>query len=81
MAAPLNTAKQTVDLAAPVTRVSRIRRDPPLKVKEVTLAEIKERDARDIVIGIMVFTLALCVILIAFTNAAGWSPSQLTIHA
>lgn len=80
MASPFQTRKSTVDLAAPVVRVSRIRRDPPLKVKEVTLAEIKERDARSIVIGIIVVALTVFVILIGFTNVAGWSPSQVTIH-
>ena len=80
MASPIQTRKQAVDLAAPVVRVSRIRRDPPLKVKEVTLAEIKERDARDIVIGVIAIALAVFVVLIGFTNVAGWSPSQVTIH-
>ena len=80
MASQLQTRKTTVDLAAPVARVSRIRRDPPLKVKEVTFAEIKERDARHIVIGIIAVALAVFVILIGFTNVAGWSPSQVTIH-
>ena len=80
MASPLNPAKQVVDLAAPVVRVSRIRRDPPPKVKLVTAAEIKEREGRNIVIGIAALTLAAFVLLIAVTNAAGWSPSQYTIH-
>ena len=80
MASKLQTTKTTVDLGAPVARVSRIRRDPPLKVKEVTLAEIKERDARHIVIGIIAVALAVFVILIGFTNVAGWSPSQVMIH-
>jgi len=77
MASP---SKKSVDLAAPVARVSRIRRDPPPKAKEVTLAEIKERDARDIVIGVIAIALAVFVVLIGFTNVAGWSPSQVTIH-
>ncbi len=80
MASPLNTRKKSVDLAAPVSRVSRIRRDPPPPVKEVTAGEVKEREARAIVIGITVFALALFVILLAFSNAAGWSPSQYTIE-
>jgi len=80
MASPLNPAKQVVDLAAPVVRASRIRRDPPPPVKTVTAAEIKERDARDIAVGILALALAAFVLLIAVTNAAGWSPSQYTIH-
>ena len=79
MATPLKTAKQAVDLAAPVVRVSRIRRDPPPKVKTVTAAEIRERDARGMAIGIAALTLAVFVLLLAATNAAGWSPSQYTI--
>jgi hypothetical protein len=78
MASPLKP-KQAVDLAAPVVRASRIRRDPPPPVKVVTAAEIKERDARHIAIGIAVFALAALTLLLAATNAAGWSPSQYTI--
>lgn len=80
MARPLQTRKTSVDLAAPVLRVSRIRRDPPPPVKEVSAAEIKERDARNIVVGMITFALALFVTLIGFSNATGWSPSQYTIH-
>jgi hypothetical protein len=79
MASPIKTAKQAVDLAAPVVRVSRIRRDPPPPVKTVTAAEIRERDARGMAIGISALTLAALVLLLAATNAAGWSPSQYTI--
>jgi hypothetical protein len=80
MASPLKTTKQAVDLAAPAVRVSRIRRDPPPPVKIVTAAEIKERDARSMAIGITVLALAAFVLLLAATNAAGWSPSQYTIN-
>jgi len=80
MASPLKTAKQAVDLAAPAVRVSRIRRDPPPPVRIVTAAEIKERDARHIAIGIVSLALAAFVLLLAATNAAGWSPSQYVIR-
>ena len=80
MASPLPTNKKTVDLATPVPRVSRIRRDPPPPVKKVSVADIKERDAWTIVIGIVTFALALSVIVIGFSNVAGWSPRQYTIH-
>jgi len=80
MARPLPTPKQAVDLAAPVVRVSRIRRDPPPKVRHVTAAEMKERDARGMAIGIAVLALAAFTLLLAATNAAGWSPSQYTLH-
>lgn len=79
MASPFR--KQTADLTAPAVRVSRIRRDPPPPVKAVSTAEIKERDARHLVIGIVAFALAVFVILIGVTNAAGWSPSQYVVHA
>jgi len=80
MASPLQSRKQAVDLAAPAVRVSRIRRDPPPKVKLVTAAEIKDREERSMAIGITVLALAAFVLLLAVTNAAGWSPSQYVIH-
>ena len=80
MASPLHTRKPTVDMAAPVVRASRIRRDPPPPVKLVTAADIREREARNTIIGIVVVALALLVLLAAFNNAAGWSPSQYTIR-
>ena len=76
MASPFHTRKTTVDMSAPVVRVSRIRRDPPPPVRVITAAEIRERDARNIVIGIIAFALAVFIILIGLSNAAGWSPSQ-----
>ena len=79
MARPLASAKQSVDLAAPVVRVSRIRRDPPPVVKEITVQEIREREAWTVVLGIGLFALAIFVILIAFSSWAGWSPRQITL--
>ena len=80
MASPLQTGKQSVDLAASGARVSKIRRDPPPVVKETVVRDRDERDARIVVIGVVTFALALIIILIGFSNAAGWSPSQYTIH-
>ena len=80
MASPLSTNKKTVDLATPVPRVSRIRRDPPPPVKQVSTAEVRERDAWVIVIGIVTFALALSIILIGVSNVSGWSPRQYTIE-
>ena len=79
MANPLQTNKKTVDMAAPVVRVLRIRRDPPPPVQKVSAADIEERDAWTVVIGIATFALALVVILIGVSNVAGWSPRQYTI--
>ena len=80
MASPHQTGKQSVDLAAPVVRVSRIRRDPPPPVKVVSAVEVKERDSRAVVVGVVLMALALFIALIGLSNAAGWSPSQYTIH-
>lgn len=80
MARPLQTGKQAVDLAAPVKRVSKIRRDPPPKGKEVTVADRDERDARIVVIGVIAFALAVVVIILGLSSAFGWSPRQYTAH-
>ena len=76
MAAPLPTAKKTVDLAASRgVRVSRIRRDPPPTVKEkvITRAELRWREAWMLAIGITAMAIALFVVLIAISRWAGWS--------
>ena len=81
MASPLKSAKPTVNLAMSGPKVSRIRRDPPPpKLKEISIEERNERDRRNAVIGVLLFTLALMVILFAVSNWAGWSPSQYTIY-
>jgi len=80
MGSPHHFAKKSVDMAAPVSRVSRIRRDPPSPERKVTAAQIRERDAWSVVLGIAATALALLVILVAVSNAAGWSPSQYTIY-
>ena len=60
MAAPLTTAKATVDLATSGVRVSRIRRDPPSKPKkELSLKERDERDRQTVILGIAGFTLLM----------------------
>ena len=80
MASPYQPSKKTVDLAAPVVRASRIRRDPPPPVKVVSATEIKERDARNLLVGVVVIALAVFVILIGFSKFAGWSPRDYTIN-
>lgn len=81
MARPLPTAKQTVDLAAGGgVKVSRIRRDPPPKIKEVTVAEQAIDDTRTVVIGIAAFALALFVITLAVATYLGWSPREVVAH-
>lgn len=79
MARPLASGKQSVDLAGAVPRVSRIRRDPPPKVVEKTV-DPDVVDRRDVIIGVLAFALAICVVIIAFGTWSGWSPSEYTIE-
>ncbi len=68
MASPLKSGKQSVNLAGAAPRVSKIRRDPPPKVKEVELRDPDEIDRRAVTIGVVTFALAICVIIIAFSG-------------
>ena len=79
MARPLASGKQSVDLAGAAPRVSRIRRDPPPKVVEKTV-DPDVVDRRDVVIGVLAFALAICVVIIAFGSWSGWSPREYTIE-
>ena len=80
MASPLNSGKKSVDLASAGPRVSRIRRDPPPKVVEKEI-DPKEVERRDVVIGVIVFTLAICVLIFAFGNRpSGWAPQEYTLE-
>lgn len=80
MAKPLPTGKKSVDLAKPDVRVSKIRRDPPPAVKELRIPAPEESDQRMVVLGVLLFTLALIVILIGFSSATGWSPREYIVH-
>ena len=80
MARPLQTSKQTVDLAAPAVRGSRIRRDPPLKVKEVPIRDREERERLVVIVGVVVFACALVALLVGIASAAGWSPSAYNVY-
>lgn len=80
MASPLQAGKQSVDLKAPAVRVSRIRRDPPPVVKEVDPADLEEREAWAVVIGVISFALALAVIIVGLGGVGGWSPSEYNVH-
>ena len=71
--------KKSVNLATPGPRVSRIRRDPPPKVKE-KVVDLDVVDRRDVVVGVIVFALSLFVIILAFGSWAGWSPQAYTIE-
>ena len=80
MASPLKPGKQAVNLAGAAPRVSRIRRDPPPKVKEVTVAELEERDARTVAVGVVAVACAIVAIIIGLASYGGWTPSQHKIH-
>lgn len=80
MASPLPTAKQSVDLAAAPVRASRIRRDPPPPEKKLSPRDRDEHDHRRGVVGILAVALALFVIILGLSNAAGWSPRQYVIR-
>lgn len=79
MAAPLKSGKQSVKLGAPV-RGSRIRRDPPPVVKKTIVREPEDRDTQVVVTGVIAFALAIVIVTFGFSVAAGWSPSDYTIH-
>ena len=73
--------KKTVNLAPPVAPVSRIRRDPPPAVKEKVLQTSDELDRWVVVVGVVSFALAVCVIIVAVVSYAGWpAPWQYTMH-
>jgi type VI protein secretion system component VasF len=83
MASPLPTRKQSVDLgSSPGPRVSRIRRDPPPAVKPKELRHPDEVNRTAVVVGVLVFALAMVVILVAFSfySGLGWSLSNYTIR-
>jgi hypothetical protein len=80
MASPLKTGKKTVNMAAPTVRASRIRRDPPPKLKEISIEERNGRDQRMAIIGIVVFALALFVIALGFMSVTGRSPREYILH-
>jgi len=82
MASPL-PAKKSVDLgSSPGPRVSRIRRDspPPVKPRELRHPDQVSRSA--VVVGVIVFAIAMVVILIAFSifSGMGWTPRNYTIR-
>jgi hypothetical protein len=81
MAQPLPVRKQAVDLAAGPRKVgSRIRRaPPPPPEKKLSAADIREREAWVMGVGMSAVALALMVILLAAAHWAGWTPSNYVI--
>ena len=80
MASPTPTGKQSVKLTPPSARGSRIRRDPPPVVKELVVHDPEERDQREVIVGVLIFALAMFVIIVAFVSYSGWSPSDYTVE-
>jgi len=72
--------KQTVELQ-PGARPSRIRREPPpgKLAKSTVIPDRDERDRAAVVIGVITFALALCVLAVAVASYIGWSPSQYSV--
>lgn len=79
MTRPLPSGKKSVNLASSGVRVSRIRRDPPPKVKEKEV-DPDEINRRDTMIGVLAFTFAFLVIILAVASYNGWSPRQYTLE-
>jgi hypothetical protein len=81
MAQPLPVRKQSVDLAGGPRKVgSRIRRAPPPKAeKPLSAAEVREREAWMMGIGILSVALALMIVLLYAARWGGWSPSDYAI--
>ena len=79
MTRPLSSGKKSVNLAKPVAVVSRIRRDPPPKVKE-SLIDRDERNRRDALIGVTAVTFAVLILVYAFGSYSGWTPREYTVE-
>lgn len=76
MARPTPTAKPSVNLASnPASaepRASRIRRDPPPPAKE-KIVYTDEDEQWAVIVGILVFALAIFAIILAFSSYSSWS--------
>lgn len=80
MAAPLPSGKQKVNLATGGVRVSSIRRDPPPPVKQLKVVDADADDQRTVVIGILIFSLALFVAILGLAFYLGWTPRDVTLN-
>ena len=81
MAAPLNSDKQAVDLAAAGSvRGSRIRREPVPVEKELALADVEGRDARTVIFGVITFSIAIVVASLGLMAAGGYSVKDQVVH-
>ena len=84
MARPIPSGKQSVNLASnpasAAPRVSRIRRDPPPPPAKETYVDPKDREQWVVIVGILAFALAICVLIVAFGMYSDWSPSEYTVE-
>ena len=80
MAAPLQTSKSSVDLAATRVPGSRIRRDPAPTMKEITIPDRDQRDARMVVFGVILFALAIVVASLGLMAAGGWTAKDYVVN-
>jgi hypothetical protein len=81
MAQPMPVRKKAVDLAGGQRKVgSRIRRAPPPKPeKKLTAAELREREKRVVVTGMVAFALAITILLVTAGRWEGWSPANYVV--
>ena len=76
MASPLNSAKQTVDLAAAGPRVSRIRRNPPPAPKKEPVLDREDREKLSATLGVIGIAVALAIAIVGLGAYAGWTPRE-----
>ena len=70
--------KPTVELEKPAPRVSRIRRDPPPQtVEKAVRAYPSEREIWMVVIGVVLFALAISIITVGFSGFTSQTGSVL----
>ena len=82
MASPLNTAKQTVNLApaGSAPRGSRIRRNPPPAPKKEPVLDREDREKMSFLVGLMLITLALVAAIVGVGAYAGSSPRDYQLY-
>ena len=72
MASPFHSRKKPVDMAAPVLRVSRIRRDPPPVERKELVVDVEGREQWTVIIGVVTFAIAIFVLILAFGAVIRW---------
>jgi hypothetical protein len=82
MASPLDTTKQTVNLApaGAARRVSRIRRNPPPAPAKEPVLDREDREKLSFTFGILAITLALAIAIVGVGAYAGSSPREYQLY-